>query len=132
MRILGRTLLIAAFGASLPLAGVASAATPSGVAPGSSSAGSWSQGSKDLFGAAYESYDEDLKYSARSDTAPISNVWFTGASGILTEVFWPTNDTPQTRDSQLLVTAAGRASSRSGETRGGASAGSSAACRLSG
>ncbi|WP_437901101.1 glycoside hydrolase family 15 protein [Sorangium sp. So ce124] len=108
MRNLGRTLLFAALGASLPLAGVARAATPSGVAPGSSSAGSWSHGSKDLFGAAYESYDEDLKYSARSDTAPISNVWFTGASGILTEVFWPTNDTPQTRDSQLLVTAADR------------------------
>ncbi|WP_437282980.1 glycoside hydrolase family 15 protein [Sorangium sp. So ce375] len=107
MRILWRTLLIAALGASLPLAGVASAATPSGAAPGSSSSGSWSYGSKDLFGAAYESYDDDLKYSARSGTAPISNVWFTGASGILTEVFWPTNDTAQTRDSQLLVTAAG-------------------------
>ncbi|WP_437594330.1 glycoside hydrolase family 15 protein [Sorangium sp. So ce1000] len=108
MRIPGRTVLIAILGVSPLLTGVASAATPSGAAPGSSSFGSWSHGSKDLFGAAYESYDEDLKYSARSDTAPISKVWFTGTSGILTEVFWPTNDTPQTRDSQLLVTAPGR------------------------
>ncbi|WP_437627924.1 glycoside hydrolase family 15 protein [Sorangium sp. So ce1151] len=108
MRILGRTALIAALGLSLPIAGVARAAAPSGAAPGSSSAGSWAHGSKEFFGAAYESYDADLGYSARSGTAPISKVWFTGASGILTEVYWPTNDTAQTRDSQLLVTGAGK------------------------
>ncbi|WP_437610682.1 glycoside hydrolase family 15 protein [Sorangium sp. So ce834] len=108
MRILGKTTLAAILGTSLPLAAAARAAAPSGAAPGSSSSGSWSHGSKDFFGAAYESYDADLKYSARSDTAPISRVWFTGASGILTEVYWPTNDTPQTRDSQLLVTGGGR------------------------
>ncbi|KYF88029.1 hypothetical protein BE17_34625 [Sorangium cellulosum] len=108
MRILGRTALIAALGLSLPSAGVARAAAPSGAAPGSSSAGSWSHGSKEFFGAAYESYDADLGYSARSGTAPISKVWFTGASGVLTEVYWPTNDTAQTRDSQLLVTGGGK------------------------
>ncbi|XXX82534.1 glycoside hydrolase family 15 protein [Sorangium sp. So ce134] len=107
MRIFGKTALIALVGTSLPMA-MARAATPSGAAPGSSSYGSWSPGSKDFFGAAYESYDADLTYSPRSDTAPISRVWFTGASGVLTEVYWPTNDTPQTRDSQLLVTGGGR------------------------
>ncbi|KYF63020.1 hypothetical protein BE15_02465 [Sorangium cellulosum] len=104
MRTFGKSTLIAILGISIPTDAAARAAAPSGAAPGSSSSGSWSHGSKDFFGAAYESYDADLTYSARSDTAPISRVWFTGASGILTEVYWPTNDTPQTRDSQLLVT----------------------------
>ncbi|WP_437876859.1 glycoside hydrolase family 15 protein [Sorangium sp. So ce513] len=107
MGILERTTLIAILGISLPTDAIARDAAPPGAAPRSSSFGSWSHGSKDFFGAAYESYDADLKHSARSDTAPISRVWFTGASGVLTEVYWPTNDTPQTRDSQLLVTGGG-------------------------
>ena len=65
--------------------------------------GAWSSGSKEIFGTAYESYDNLLKYSKSSDTAPISKVWFTGTRGILTEVYWPTLDRPQVRDSQFMV-----------------------------
>lgn len=66
--------------------------------------GYWSSGVKDYFGTAYESYDSQNGYSANSSTAPISKVWFTGAQGVLTEVYWPTVDMAQVRDSQLLAT----------------------------
>ncbi len=49
----------------------------------------WTAGSKDGVGTAY------------SDA---SKIWFTLWRGILTEVYWPTVDTPQTRDLQFLIT----------------------------
>ncbi len=66
--------------------------------------GGWSSGVKDFFGTAYEQYDARLRYSGDSGTAPMSRVWFTGAQGILSEVFWPTVDRKQVKDSQILVT----------------------------
>jgi glucoamylase len=64
----------------------------------------WSAGNKQIFGTSYETYDSTLQYSDRSSTAPISKVWFTGAQGVLTELYWPTLDTAQVRDSQFLIT----------------------------
>jgi glucoamylase len=66
--------------------------------------GFWSTGVKQFFGTAYEAYDSENTYSEKSATAPVSKVWFTGGQGVLTEVFWPTVDIAQVRDSQLLVT----------------------------
>jgi len=66
--------------------------------------GYWSSGVKQFFGTSYEAYDKDNQFSDQSPTAPISHVWFTGAQGVLTEVYWPTVDIAQVRDSQLLVT----------------------------
>ena len=67
-------------------------------------AGTWAPAVKQFVGTAYEAYDKDFKYSSASTTAPISKVWFTGAQGVLTEIFWPAVDVAQTRDHQLLVT----------------------------
>jgi glucoamylase len=50
---------------------------------------SWTHGDKDGAGTAY---------------AASSRVWFTLWNGILTEVYYPTVDRPQTRDLQFLVT----------------------------
>lgn len=72
--------------------------------PFRSQGGPWAQGIKDFFGTAYEQYDNLNQYSAQSPTAPLSKVWFTGSKGILNEVYWPTLDRPQIRDSQILVT----------------------------
>jgi glucoamylase len=66
--------------------------------------GSWSSGIKQGVGTAFEAYDRFNEYSAQSQTAPISKVWFTAAQGVMTEVFWPTVDTAQVKDSQFLVT----------------------------
>ncbi len=63
----------------------------------------WSSGNKDFFGTAYEAYDSQGEFSLFSPTAPISKVWFTGSQGVLTEIFWPTVDRRQTRDTQFLV-----------------------------
>jgi len=49
----------------------------------------WTRGSKEAVGTAYST---------------ASRVWYTVAAGILTEVFYPTIDTPQIRDLQFLVT----------------------------
>src|ERR1035437_8538884 len=49
----------------------------------------WTAGSKDGVGTAY------------SDA---SKVWFTLWRGILTEIYWPRVDAPQTRDLQFLIT----------------------------
>ncbi len=77
---------------------------PIGEAPAvASTPGPWSEGIKQFFGTSYEEYDADNKYTSSSPTAPLSKVWFTGARGVLTEVYWPTIDRPQIRDSQLLV-----------------------------
>ncbi len=65
--------------------------------------GLWSTGIKQIFGTAYEAYDLSNHYSSNSPTAPLSRVWFTGGYGILTEIFWPTVDTAQIRDHQILV-----------------------------
>ena len=65
--------------------------------------GYWSTAIKQFFGTAYEAYDSNNQYSGSSPTAPISRVWFTGAQGILTEIYWPRIDTPQVKDSQFLV-----------------------------
>jgi glucoamylase len=63
----------------------------------------WSSANKQFLGTAYEAYDSSGGYSASSPTAPISKVWFSGASGVMTEIFWPSVDTPQVIDSQFLV-----------------------------
>ncbi|HLW52042.1 MAG TPA: glycoside hydrolase family 15 protein [Candidatus Angelobacter sp.] len=49
----------------------------------------WTTSNKDGIGTAYSSS---------------SRVWFTLAQGILTEIYWPTIDRPQTRDAQFLIT----------------------------
>jgi len=49
----------------------------------------WTRGAKDAVGTAY---------------AVSSRVWYTMANGVLTEVYYPTIDTPQIRDMQYLVT----------------------------
>jgi glucoamylase len=59
-------------------------------APGGPGAGSvWAPGNKDAVGTAY-------------DTS--SPVWYTLAEGIITEVYYPTIDSPQMRDLQYIVT----------------------------
>ncbi len=63
----------------------------------------WSSANKQFVGTAYEAYDSKNGYSDESPTAPLSKVWFTGGRGILNEVMWPSVDTPQVRDSQLLI-----------------------------
>lgn len=77
----------------------------SGEAPrdGAADRGNWASGVKEIFGTAYESYDRDLKYSAQSSTAPLSKVWFSGSQGLLSELYWPTLDTAQTRDTEILI-----------------------------
>lgn len=64
---------------------------------------SWSSGTKQFYGTSFESYDINGKYSSSSLSAPISKLWFTGAQGIVSEVFWPTLDRKQIRDLQFLV-----------------------------
>jgi glucoamylase len=49
----------------------------------------WTRGAKDGVGTAY---------------SVSSRVWYTVANGVITEVYYPTIDTPQTRDLQYLVT----------------------------
>ena len=49
----------------------------------------WTRGSKEAVGTAYST---------------ASRVWYTVAAGILTEVYYPTIDTPQIRDLQFLIT----------------------------
>ena len=49
----------------------------------------WTRGAKDAIGTAY---------------AVSSRVWYTLANGVLTEVYYPTIDTPQIRDLQFMVT----------------------------
>ena len=49
----------------------------------------WSYSSKDGMGTAYSTS---------------SRVWFTLASGVVTEIYYPTIDRPQIRDAQFLVT----------------------------
>ena len=49
----------------------------------------WTRGAKEAVGTAYST---------------ASRVWYTVAAGILTEVYYPTIDTPQIRDLQFLVT----------------------------
>jgi len=65
--------------------------------------GHWFSAVKQFLGTAYEEYDSGGGYSSGSPTAPLSKVWFTGSQGVLSEVMWPSVDTPQTRDSQFLV-----------------------------
>src|SRR4051812_33668098 len=79
--------------------------SPRGEAPRTGmTRGSWSSAIKQQLGTAFEAYDRFNQYSGQSATAPISKVWFTGAEGVLTEVFWPTVDTAQVKDSQILAT----------------------------
>ena len=49
----------------------------------------WTRGAKEAVGTAYST---------------ASRVWYTVAAGVVTEVYFPTIDTPQIRDLQLLVT----------------------------
>src|SRR5271165_2673346 len=48
----------------------------------------WTRGAKDAVGTAY---------------AVSSSVWYTMANGVITEVYYPTIDTPQIRDTQFMV-----------------------------
>ena len=48
----------------------------------------WTRSAKDVIGTAYSS---------------TSRVWFTGSKGVLNEIYFPTADSPQVRDLQLLV-----------------------------
>ncbi|HEY2484294.1 MAG TPA: glycoside hydrolase family 15 protein [Candidatus Binataceae bacterium] len=48
----------------------------------------WTRSAKDVVGTAYSS---------------TSRVWFTGSKGVLNEIYFPTADSPQVRDLQLLV-----------------------------
>lgn len=95
-------------GISLAVGGAhayAGATVVTGEAPhGPTQPSNWASGVKQAFGTAYEDYDADNLYSGASPTAPLSKVWFTAAQGILSEVYWPTIDQPQVRDSQILVT----------------------------
>jgi len=56
-------------------------------------AGSWSSARKVQVGTRYES----------PSRAPNSPLWFTLAEGILTEMYYPTIDRAQMRDSQILI-----------------------------
>src|SRR5215471_11052499 len=49
----------------------------------------WTRSAKDIVGTAYSSS---------------SRVWFTGSKGVLNEIYFPTVDSPQVRDLQLLIT----------------------------
>src|SRR5213075_1520716 len=49
----------------------------------------WTRGAKDAVGTAYST---------------ASRIWFTMVDGCLTEVYYPTVDSPQIRDLQFLVT----------------------------
>lgn len=63
----------------------------------------WASAQKSGVGTSYEAYDLDGRYSALSETAPISRVWFTLADGILTETYFPTIDTAQSQQTELLI-----------------------------
>ncbi len=64
--------------------------TPKNPAPGGPGiVPHWTRGAKDAVGTAY---------------SVSSRVWYTMASGVITEVYYPTIDTPQIRDLQFLVT----------------------------
>ena len=54
--------------------------------------GNWSQAKKNQVGTFYEKKTEE------------SPLWFTSAQGILTEIYYPTVDRAQIKDSQFLVT----------------------------
>ena len=76
-----------------------------GMAPGAPGAPSnWSSSVKQGVGTAYAEYDRDLNYPADSKSAHTSKVWFTIARGVVSEVFYPRIDTPQTRQTELLIT----------------------------
>src|SRR5215813_1011882 len=49
----------------------------------------WTRGAKDAVGTAY---------------SVASSIWFTLSAGVVSEVYYPTIDRPQTRDMQFLVT----------------------------
>ncbi len=88
----------------LGLANVRGGVLPSGEAPrGVPWPATWSSGNKTLFGTAFESRDSSGEYSVKSKLAPISKLWFTGAQGVVTELFWPTLDRKQIRDFQFLI-----------------------------
>ncbi len=64
----------------------------------------WATSKKQGVGTAYEAYDRGIRYGNTSASAPISKVWYTIARGILTEVYYPRIDNPQSRDTQIVVT----------------------------
>ncbi len=82
-------LVILCLGVATPMRASADAARPS-VAPGGPGATAyWGLGRKDGVGSAYGS---------------ASNVWYTLAGGELTEVFYPTTDTPDVTSLSFIVT----------------------------
>jgi glucoamylase len=91
--LVARVLLTVLPFAAPPLAAPAFAQTaPNG--PGASSV--WATAAKEFVGTSYEPV-------ASGGQTPTSCVYFTGAEGILTEVFYPTLDCVQNVDLQLLV-----------------------------
>lgn len=62
---------------------------------------SWASGNKQFFGTSYEMYESYSSFQTR--TGPMSRLWFTGAQGVLSEIYWPTLDRKQIRDLQFLV-----------------------------
>lgn len=75
---------------------VAAAPQDTGSAPGCcGTPATWSPGDKKFFGRA----------AAPANTA--DDVWFTGTNGILTELYYPTPDTPNFHDQQFIVGDAG-------------------------
>lgn len=102
-----RHLLLATFGCcgsilahagSIPL-------QPEGEAPngGVIRPGAWSSGLKQAFGTSYEAYNSKIEHGEDTVTGPVSHVWFSVAQNVVSEIYWPTLDRPQVRDSQLLV-----------------------------
>jgi len=76
---------------------------PRGVSEKDVRPGSWSSGLKTAFGSSYEAYNKLNEHGDDATTGAVSRVWYSAAQNVLTEVFWPTLDRPQVRDSQLLV-----------------------------
>jgi glucoamylase len=82
--------LLLALGVGAAAGRAATAAAPSGAAPGAPGAASdWVPGDKDGFGTA---------------RGVASKVWYTLHGGELSEIYYPRIDTPSTRDTQLVVT----------------------------
>lgn len=65
--------------------------------------GNWTSGNKEWIVTAFEEYDSNLQYTEQSPTAPLSKVWGTGGSGVVQEVYWPTIDQAQVRQSELMI-----------------------------
>jgi glucoamylase len=64
----------------------------------------WASAAKEVVGTAYEAYKPSSSGVKKPATGSLSTVWYTGTQGILTETYYPSVDTAQTKDTQLLIT----------------------------